>query len=322
MPQPVVIGLSAVIVSLVADEPAALVTGGGAASALPFGPFDPAADRTFELALRGFVARQTGFAVGYVEQLYTFGDKGREAPLADLGTDGGASDARVVSVCYLALTPDPAEPAMTNASWCSWYGFFPWEDVRNGRPTMIDRVIAPALLAWAKPEEGGDLPRTRLDRARIAFGLDGAPWNEERTLERYELLYEAGLVQEAARDRGVIAAEVDPAIWGTAMASDHRRILATAIGRLRGKLKYRPIVFELVPSEFTLLGLQRAVEAIAGLELHKQNFRRLLEGSGLIEPTGGMEQRTGGKTVAPFRRRTAPISETVGGIHVPRPRDG
>ena len=70
------------------------------------------------------------------------------------------------------------------------------------------------------------------------------------------------------------------------MLFDHRRILATAIARLRGKLKYRPVVFELMAPTFTLLELQRAVEALAGLRLHKQNFRRLVAEQGLVEGTG------------------------------------
>src|SRR3974377_1346426 len=71
------------------------------------------------------------------------------------------------------------------------------------------------------------------------------------------------------------------------MAADHRRVLATAIGRLRGKIKYRPVVFELMPPSFTLLQLQRTVEALSGVRLHKQNFRRLVEHQGLVEETGG-----------------------------------
>src|SRR5271155_3132709 len=67
---------------------------------LPFGPFDPDGHRTFELALRAFVTEQTRFELGYVEQLYTFGDKGRDAPRAEIGAGGG----RVISVGYLALT--------------------------------------------------------------------------------------------------------------------------------------------------------------------------------------------------------------------------
>ena len=107
-------------------------------------------------------------------------------------------------------------------------------------------------------------------------------------LERYELLYEAGLVAEAARDLGRPArfAGRRSRAPGRTMALDHRRILATAIGRLRGKIKYRPVVFELMPPAFTLLQLQRTVEALAGVRLHKQNFRRLVEQQGLVEETG------------------------------------
>src|SRR5262249_46371829 len=64
-----------------------------------------------------------------------------------------------------------------------------------------------------------------------------------------------------------------------------RRILATAIARLRAKLKYRPVIFELMAREFTLTELQRTVEAISGRHLHKQNFRRLVETAALVEPT-------------------------------------
>ena len=91
---------------------------------------------------------------------------------------------------------------------------------------------------------------------------------------------------EAWRERGEplpIGGKLAP---GTPMALDHRRMLATAIGRLRGKIKYRPVVFELMPPAFTLLELQRTVEALAGVRLHKQNFRRLVESQGLVEETG------------------------------------
>ena len=52
----------------------------------------------------------------------------------------------------------------------------------------------------------------------------------------------------------------DP-VDGAPMTHDHRRILATGIARLRAKIKYRPVVFELMPPRFTLLQLQRTVEA-------------------------------------------------------------
>ena len=86
------------------------------------------------------------------------------------------------------------------------------------------------------------------------------------------------------------------------MISDHRRILATALGRVRGKLLYRPVVFELMAEAFTLSALQRAVEAIAGVSLHKQNFRRALERAELVEGLG----QHGRRNRRPARR-TVPL---------------
>ena len=102
---------------------------------------------------------------------------------------------------------------------------------------------------------------------------------------------------------------------------DHRdrRILATAIGRLRGKIKYRPVVFELMPECFTLLDLQKVVEALLGLPLHKQNFRRSLDRSGLVEGLGVFTQATGGRPAELFRFRRAALQEGhVLGVQTPR----
>jgi hypothetical protein len=315
-----VIGLSAVVFAVRDGEVVTLTVkphdAAGRVSAqpgLPFGPFDPAGNRTFELALRSFVTAQTGFELGYVEQLYTFGDKGRDAPLADVG----AGAARVVSVGYLALTPKAVETTAPDTAWAPWSRFFPWEDWREGRPTLIDAEIAPRLEAWAARADGPG--EQRWARARQLFALDDAAWNEERVLERYELLYEAGLAPEAARDRALIQglpAPIAPerALLGEPMVSDHRRILATGLGRLRGKLKYRPVAFELMPPEFTLYELQRTVEAIGGVSLHKQNFRRALERTGLVEALGRRRVETGGRPAELFRyhREGAGAGPTLG----------
>jgi hypothetical protein len=93
------------------------------------------------------------------------------------------------------------------------------------------------------------------------------------------------------------------------MMLDHRRILATGIARLRAKIKYRPVVFELMPARFTLLQLQRAVEALAGQRLHKQNFRRLVDQQGLVEETGGVSTATGGRPAKLFRFRRKILAE-------------
>lgn len=297
------VGLSAVILTVEDDTPLFLSTQrAGNIAALPFGAFDPAKDRTFELALRGWVTAQTGFPLKHVEQLYTFGDRNREQPDNANATTRPA-DVRMISVGYLALTSEPSTlGAKFDARWRNWYTHFPWEDHRNGRPAIIDQLLSPALQTWA----AGNAQRQ--DRARLAFGLDGYAWIEERVLERYELLYEAGLVVEATHDAGL---PIETASAGEHMSSDHRRILATAISRLRGKLKYKPVAFDLISDVFTLSALQGVVEAILGLRLHKQNFRRALDRTNMVEGTGQMETGTGGRPAELYRFRRDMLNQRV-----------
>ena len=102
------------------------------------------------------------------------------------------------------------------------------------------------------------------------------------------------------------------------MVHDHRRILATGIARLRAKIKYRPVVFELMPDAFTLLQLQRAVEALAGQLLHKPNFRRLIEQQALVEETGEAAMDTGGRPAKLFRfRREVVLERAAAGTKLP-----
>jgi hypothetical protein len=93
------------------------------------------------------------------------------------------------------------------------------------------------------------------------------------------------------------------------MRHDHIRVLANGIGALRAKLKTRPVVFELMEPEFTLFELQKTVEAILGPHLHKQNFRRLVESAGLVEPTGEVRAKTGGRPAKLFRFRQVVLME-------------
>lgn len=297
----VLIGLSAAIVSVVEQRPEVLVVRrAGDGDALPFGTFDPLAHRTLDAGLRGWVEEQTRLELGYVEQLYTFGDRGRHLTRPGEGP-------RVLSVGYLALTR-PGQPA-PGTFWRDWYGYFPWEDWRAEKPEIIEKTIMPLLSAFVASGADTHTRDRRRDRVRVCFGTGGIGWDEEKVLERYELLYEAGLVQEARRDRGVTPAGGSAPELGADMVFDHRRILATAMGRLRGKMKYRPVVFELMPPEFTLLELQRVVEAISGVRLHKQNFRRLVEGQGLVEGTGRMLRTSKGRPAERFRFRREVLKE-------------
>ncbi len=314
------LGLHASIVSVHHNEPyvVCVTTGNesgkhGFVDSLPFGLFNPLAHRTLEIGLRNWVREQTGLNLGYVEQLYTFGDRGRHARQGDKGP-------HIVSIGYLALTLQ-TQIARKEVRQRRWYDFFPWEDWRKGRPAIVSEVIEPLLSRWsARPldEEERKRPLCREERVRICFGSDGGNWDEEKVLDRYELLYEAGLLEEAARDGRKAARKwKDRPVLGRFMQYDHRRILATAMSRMRGKLKYRPLVFELLPEYFTLYELQKVVEAISGTPLHKQNFRRLVEKGGLVEATDELKKSTGGRPAKLFRfRRTALLERPSPGLRV------
>jgi hypothetical protein len=291
------IRLSAVIVTATIDGPRVLTVriGDDPIEALPSGPLE-VEHRTLEVGLRAWVERQTSQKLGYVEQLYTFGDRDRVED---------ARTGRALTVAYLALVREARTGGVGEALWQSWYRYFPWEDWRTGQPVTLPPLEA-RLSSWAR-EAGSEMERRlRAERLGLAFARS---WNEELVLERYELLYEAGLIQESWRDLGRPAQPDDGLVFGIAMAADHRRVLATAIGRLRGKIKYRPVVFELMPPSFTLLQLQRTVEALSGVRLHKQNFRRLVEHQGLVEETGGISGETGGRPARLVRFRREVLLE-------------
>jgi hypothetical protein len=295
------IELTAVVVAVTGEEPRVLTIEDG--RALPSGPFE-LGHRSLQMGLRSWVERQTHHPLGYIEQLYTFADRDRTR-------DGKGG--RVISISYLALT---REAPGTPDGWQSWYRYFPWEDWRHGRPPLVADTILPRLIAWAGEAADPALQRERAQRVAVNFAATDRSWNEELVLQRYELLFEARLVPEAERD-GPVAEPLS----GEAMVHDHRRILATGIARLRAKIKYRPVVFELMPPAFTLLQLQRTVEALAGRRLHKQNFRRLIDQQGLVEETGGISTETGGRPAKLVRFRREVLQErAVAGTKLPLSR--
>jgi len=278
---PVQAELIAVLVAVTSGDSRVLTIESG--FALPSGPLEPG-HRSLQAGLRAWVERQTHHPLGYVEQLYTFADQQR------------GHHSRSISISYLGLTRESGAPD-ADAAWVSWYAYFPWED-RRKNSSLADQLITPRLKAWA----GGN--PVLAHRIASLFGGDGREWNEELVLQRYELLFEAKLIPEALR--GALPAEAIP---GAEMTHDHRRILATAIARLRAKIKYRPVVFELLARQFTLLELQQAMEALAGQALHKPNFRRLIEQQELVEETGEYTSGLAGRPAKLFRFRQAVIEE-------------
>lgn len=280
---PIQAELIAVLVAVTDGEPRVLTIESG--FALPSGQLEPG-HRSLQAGLRAWVERQTHHPLGYIEQLYTFADQQR------------GHTSRSISISYLGLSREAAS-SYPDATWRGWYDYFPWEDKRQNS-TLADQVIISRLDAWA-----GTSPERR-QRIASLFGCHGRRWNEELVLQRYELLYEAGLIHEAMRGGQTQQAAPLP---GAEMTHDHRRILATAIARLRAKIKYRPVVFELLPRHFTMLELQQAMEALAGHGLHKPNFRRLIEQQELVEETGEFTSGLAGRPAKLFRFRPSVIEE-------------
>ncbi|MDP1751668.1 MAG: hypothetical protein Q8L22_19635 [Reyranella sp.] len=307
-PRPIAIELNAVLVALIDEEPQVLTLEEGAL--LPSGPFE-GDHPTLQTGLRAWVERHTHHPLGYVEQLYTFADRSRAA---------ATSGRRIVSISYLGLTRELTREGAggREPGWQSWYRYFPWEDWRGGTPASLARQVMPRLRRWIDAATNPAVRRSRRQRVEINFAE--ASWNEDLVLQRYELLYEAGLVPEAGGRRPV-ADPLAPAVIGAPMHYDHRRILATGIARLRAKIKYRPVVFELMPPDFTLGQLQLAVEALAGRPLHKQNFRRLIDQQGLVEETGAVSAETGGRPAKLYRfRREILLERAVAGTKLPLSR--
>ncbi len=343
---PTRVGLTAVIVAVTDEVPRVLLVRSTPATvsqradcqshgiappiepdALPSGPFVPAEHSSLDRGVRGWVSARTGLNVRYVEQLYTFGNRFRDS--AELR--GGP---RLLTVAYLALAHEHAFVPSDQAIWRDWYGFLPWEDWRDGRPSLIEEVIRPALTTWIATAHEPAEQDAREERVGLCFGGTGAIRDPVLALERYELLYEAGLVAEALRDRAeheraadqIPSSPTDQMLatasrLGGALIRDDRRILAAALARLRGKLAYRPVVFDLLPAEFTLFHLQRVVEALVGTHLHKQNFRRMLMQAGIVEATGQTQMTGRGRPAELYRfRRDVTRARAVVGIGLPATR--
>jgi len=297
--QAVTAELLAVVVAMVDGRPSVLTL--GEPPRLPAGPLLPS-HRSLQAATRTWVEEQTGRRLGYLEQLYTFADLDRE----------GVGELRPISVSYLGLTTPGEEPGI--GGWQDWYALLPWEDTRTDTGALD--AVAPHLWQWASSERV--LEAERRQRVAITFGLYRQAWQPDLVLQRYELLYESGLVPESPVEWRRPAAELAP---GDRMLGDHRRVLATGLARLRAKIGYRPVVFELLSPTFTLRQLQDCVEALAGRAVHTQNFRRLIEQQALVEETGEVDGDTGGRPARRYRFRRQVLQErSVAGTKLPTTR--
>ena len=138
------IGLNAAIVAVVDNEPVVLIVRDDARCARRDGRaavravLAAAASHARRRLARLGAPSRPGLELGYAEQLYTFGDRGRHAEPGDVGP-------HIVSIGYLALTQAKPSLDMQHGAWRSWYHYFPWEDWRHGRPEILESRDRAAL---------------------------------------------------------------------------------------------------------------------------------------------------------------------------------
>ncbi len=198
---------------------------------------------------------------------------------------------------------------------------------------LVERAEHPCRGCWALPggfvglEESLDAAAARVLAAKA--GLEGLfleqlytfgrpdrdPRTRVITVAYYALVAGERLVgedrewkMELARivvpwkgETGGAVAVTDAAGEPLELAFDHAEILGTAVKRLRGKLDYSPVAFQLLPEKFTLRQLQTVHETILGRPLNKDSFRRRLMASGSLEATGEKERQVGYRPAALFR---------------------
>jgi 8-oxo-dGTP diphosphatase len=200
----------------------------------------------------------------------------------------------------MAFTYEYPRPAV--AVDCVVFGF----DDGELKVLLIRRGLAPFKGRWALP--GGFV---RLDET-----LDAAARRElaeEAGLADVylEQLYTFGTVDRDPRERVLsvayyalvaldrhpptAATDADAAAWFAvadlpSLAFDHAEIVTAAVARLRGKVRYQPVGFELLPERFTLSQLQHLYEAVLERPLDKRNFRKKLLSMDVVVETDEVEQ--------------------------------
>lgn len=270
---------------------------------LPNGPLTPL-HRSLQAGVRQWVEEQTHQPLGYLEQLYTFVDTNRR------NIEGHA----LVYVSYLGLVQEmQMQQRPSQAIWREWYDYFPWENHLQGIPPMITDSLLPTLWAWAENASDATIKQRRHQRIGLCWGLSkdsdsnkgtdeiNNKWVAEHVLLRYEMLYETGLIPESPHYQPNKLPKNWSQMMGVPMYYDHRRVIATAISRIRAKIEYRPLIFGLMPDTFTLSELQQSIEALSGTRLHKQNFRRLLDSQNLVMPTGESSNAKRGRPAKLYR---------------------
>jgi 8-oxo-dGTP diphosphatase len=179
---------------------------------------------------------------------------------------------------------------------CVVFGF----DDGELKVLLIERALEPFKGRWALPggfvhvdetldeaarrelaEEAG-LREVFLEQLYTFGAVERDPRERVVSVAYYALVELAGHATRAATDAA--DARWFPVSKVPKLAFDHAEIVATALARLKGKVRYQPIGFELLPPKFTLSQLQHLYEAVLETGLDKRNFRKKVLGFGLLVP--------------------------------------
>jgi 8-oxo-dGTP diphosphatase len=197
-------------------------------------------------------------------------------------------------------TYEHPRPALTVD--CVVFGY----DEAELRVLLIQRDVAPFEGRWALPGGFVHLDETLEEAARRELEEETGVANVY-----LEQLYTFGEIDRDPRERVVsvtyyalvklpdhrvqAATDARSAAWFAVsetprLAFDHERMLETALTRLKAKVRYQPIGFELLPGKFTLTQLQRLYETVLETSLDKRNFRKKILSMGLLEELDEIEQ--------------------------------
>ena len=179
-------------------------------------------------------------------------------------------------------------------------------DEKDLQVMLVERDLKPFAGQWALPGGFVRVDESLEDAARREL-------EEETGLKNIflEQLYTFGDLNRDPRERVVTVAyyalvnfeghdvhastDARSAAWFSVndlpkLAFDHEKILKTAHERLKGKVRYQPIGFELLPEKFTLRQLQHLYEVILDRELDKRNFRKKVLGMEIVKETNEIEK--------------------------------
>lgn len=212
-------------------------------------------DESLEEAAARELLEETGLSDIYMEQLYSFGEVGRDPRM------------RVISVAYMALVPkEKLKPvAGDDAAKVRWFSVH-WEETEDAGSGGMRLWLEADVLG--SEEEVGDSGSNCLDLRD----------SKSKTSEKIHLEEED-------------------------IAFDHEKVIKTALQRMKNKVEYTDIAFELVGEKFTLTQLQMIYEAILGRELHKPNFRRSIADQ--VEKTEELETKSSNRPSYLYRKREA-----------------